>query len=225
MFTKAFIDALLEGMTSRKSCLSLRDIKDLAMDRLSEMQNAPKPVVLSPDQSEGDIADIPFFPNPKAEQIRRAEEEARADQIEKEQSAALSTSVADFTVSPTTSKNITLVRNDSTFRDNHSFLDRNGQVVADFNLQASMKTVKVTIRGLVSRLEPSKGYAPISLLYNGQQFLQDFNQPGGGFDPNDTTFQVPPRLLTPGTSKLTLQVSPNAQSHFWLYRLEIQQSA
>ncbi len=40
------------------------------------MQNAPKPIVLSPDQSEGDIGDIPFFPNPQVEEERphKAEE-------------------------------------------------------------------------------------------------------------------------------------------------------
>src|SRR6266566_1862481 len=47
----------------------------LAADFLSEMRDAPRPVVLSPDQSEGDIADVPFFPKPRAqeERVRQAE--------------------------------------------------------------------------------------------------------------------------------------------------------
>src|SRR5271157_535633 len=66
MFTKALLDALAEGMPQREH-LSLRDVKDLAADFLSESRNAPRPIVLSPDQSEGDVADIPFFPNPRAQ--------------------------------------------------------------------------------------------------------------------------------------------------------------
>jgi hypothetical protein len=61
-------------------------VKDAATDLLSEIRNAPKPVVHSPDQSEGDVADMPFFPNPRIEEerLRRAEEERRR-QAEEEQ--------------------------------------------------------------------------------------------------------------------------------------------
>ena len=65
MFTKAFLDALVQGASLPRD-LTLRDVKDLAADLLSETRNAPRPVVLSPDQSEGDVADMPFFPNPRA---------------------------------------------------------------------------------------------------------------------------------------------------------------
>src|SRR6266702_4391240 len=76
MFTKAFLDALSEGLLPQREHLSLREVKDIAANFLTEIRNAPRPVVLSPDQSEGDVADIPFFPNPRAEQerARQAEE-------------------------------------------------------------------------------------------------------------------------------------------------------
>ncbi len=79
MFTKAFVDALVQGTLSQRDRLTLRDVKDAATDLLSEIRNAPKPVVHSPDQSEGDVADMPFFPNPRIEEerLRRAEEERR----------------------------------------------------------------------------------------------------------------------------------------------------
>ncbi len=64
MFTKAFLDALIQGTPPPRDHLTLRDVKDLVADLLSETRNAPRPVVFSPDQSEGDVADIPFFPNP-----------------------------------------------------------------------------------------------------------------------------------------------------------------
>jgi hypothetical protein len=68
MFTKAVLDALAEGITSQQDRLSLREVKNLAADLLYGTRNAPTPVVLSPDQSEGDIADIPFFPNSRVEE-------------------------------------------------------------------------------------------------------------------------------------------------------------
>ncbi len=78
MFTKAFLEALSEGLPPQRERLSLREVKDLAASFLSEIRNAPRPIVLSPDQSEGDVADIPFFPNPRAEEERaRQAEEAR----------------------------------------------------------------------------------------------------------------------------------------------------
>ncbi|GHO54472.1 hypothetical protein [Ktedonobacter robiniae] len=77
MFSKAFLDTLVEGTAIQQEYLSLRDVKDNAADLLHEIRNAPLPVVLSPDQSEGDVADIPFFPNPWFEkyQSRKAAEE------------------------------------------------------------------------------------------------------------------------------------------------------
>src|SRR2546423_6902932 len=79
MFTKAFLDVLIQGTPSQEDRFTLRDVKDVATDFLSEMRNAPKPVVHSPDQSEGAVADIPFFPNARIEdeRWRRAEEERR----------------------------------------------------------------------------------------------------------------------------------------------------
>jgi hypothetical protein len=77
MFTKALVDTLVQGTTVQRDRLSLRDVKDGTADYLSEIRNAPRPVVLSPDQSEGDVADIPFFPNSwmEKQRLRRMEEE------------------------------------------------------------------------------------------------------------------------------------------------------
>jgi len=79
MFTRAFLDALTQGTSSQKARLNLRDVKDVAWDFLSSIPDAPRPVVDSPDQSEGDVAEIPFFPNPgfEKERIRLAEKEQR----------------------------------------------------------------------------------------------------------------------------------------------------
>ena len=68
MFSSALLESLSVGIANGHDYLSLREIKERAADLLHDLpaKNAPRPVVLSPDQSEGDIADIPFFPNPAA---------------------------------------------------------------------------------------------------------------------------------------------------------------
>lgn len=80
MFSYAVLDALLTGDANRPERLSLRDLRDLAADRLHDLPtgNAPRPVLHSPDQSQGDVADVPFFPNPAVDKAgvgleRRAE--------------------------------------------------------------------------------------------------------------------------------------------------------
>src|SRR5260221_343842 len=68
MFSEAFLNALTAGDRRHKDkiYLSLRDLTNLIADALhdSAEENAPRPHLHSPDQSEGDVADIDFFPNP-----------------------------------------------------------------------------------------------------------------------------------------------------------------
>ena len=87
MFTKAFLDALTQGIPVPRDYLTLRDVKDRAADLLAEIPKAPKPFVHSPDQSEGDVADIPFFPNFWMERQRRLEEEKQRQAEEEHQKA------------------------------------------------------------------------------------------------------------------------------------------
>src|SRR6266567_4027271 len=71
MFSSALLKALAEGYPSQQKRLTLREVKDLIEDILREMPNAPRPVVHSPDQSQGDVADIPFFPNPGRQYVQK----------------------------------------------------------------------------------------------------------------------------------------------------------
>jgi ABC-type branched-subunit amino acid transport system substrate-binding protein len=65
MFSKALLDALSRGDPRRQDSLSLHAIADLTEDVLNMMpeKNVPRPEVHSPDQVDGDVADVPFFPN------------------------------------------------------------------------------------------------------------------------------------------------------------------
>src|SRR5207245_11357895 len=103
MFSHALLDVLRNGDLHRPHLMSLRDIKELAEDRLVALpeRNAPRPGLYSPDQSEGDVADVPLFPNVRAgkkqgrqtkeakrprveEQTRKAKEEEQVRRAEEE---------------------------------------------------------------------------------------------------------------------------------------------
>jgi hypothetical protein len=79
MFTQALLHTLRVGTPYQRENLSLYTVHRLTEDYLRQMyyDKAPRPEVHSPDQSEGDVAHIPFFPNPRAqqEQAGQAEEE------------------------------------------------------------------------------------------------------------------------------------------------------
>ena len=68
MFTGALMDVLRSGDRTISTSLSLMQIGRQVEWRIREQyaDDAVRPKVSSPDQSEGDIASIPFFPNPSA---------------------------------------------------------------------------------------------------------------------------------------------------------------
>src|SRR5260221_4798345 len=79
MFTSALLSALRTGDPFQKTeQLSLRTVHRLTIDFLSKTygDNFPWPELHSPDQSQGDVANIPFFPNPQAEEERVRQAEA-----------------------------------------------------------------------------------------------------------------------------------------------------
>jgi hypothetical protein len=66
MFSEALSHALRTGDPSRSGALTMRAVAELARDYLEKQYpgGAPRPEIHSPDQREGDVADVPFFPNP-----------------------------------------------------------------------------------------------------------------------------------------------------------------
>ncbi len=69
MFSKALLQVLFMGDERRQEqhYFSLREVADLTEEVITrELEGkAPRPEIHSPDQKEGDVADIPFFPNPR----------------------------------------------------------------------------------------------------------------------------------------------------------------
>lgn len=74
IFSRALLDVLWRGDPNRSPMLSCRDIKDLAEMQLSASPEleAPRLALHSPDQSEGDVADIPIFKNLSSPQQSRS---------------------------------------------------------------------------------------------------------------------------------------------------------
>jgi hypothetical protein len=77
MFSGALISALRQGHTSCGQKLSFFELGKLVEQILRNEypENWVRPEVLSPDQREGDIANIPLFPNPAWVKQRRVEQD------------------------------------------------------------------------------------------------------------------------------------------------------
>ena len=73
MFSKALLHVLSIGNPKRpdEAYLSLHDVADLMEEALEQLlaEKAPRPELHSPDQVDGDVADVPFFPNPVARPV------------------------------------------------------------------------------------------------------------------------------------------------------------
>jgi serine/threonine protein kinase len=133
-------------------------------------------------------------------------------------------SVANFTVNPPGAHGMTLVTDETSFGGDHAALNAGQQVVIDFSYPDSpasgkSRNMNISINALISRLDNRDGYAPMSLYCNGQVVIQNFTLPGNGFQPNETSFQVPPAQLVRGKNEVKLLISANAQSEFWLYSI------
>ncbi len=72
LFSAALLQAVHTRYSSQQDALSLRTIASLTEHILFDVsaEKAPRPEIHSPDQSEGDVADVPFFPNPNEQAIK-----------------------------------------------------------------------------------------------------------------------------------------------------------
>jgi serine/threonine protein kinase len=146
------------------------------------------------------------------------------------QVASASVGEADFSVQPVRVRDLVLVQNGAIPQNGFSVVGQGGQVVVDYTLTGNYSLtgphkpiLTVIMRGLVSRNGNDAGYAPISLLCNGQFIVQNFTLPGGGFNPETSSFQVPFGFLTRGRNRITFEVSSTSTTNFWIYDLKIMQ--
>ncbi|SEI83370.1 Caspase domain-containing protein [Dyadobacter sp. SG02] len=83
LFTEGLVTALNQGdVTISKPVLSLREIKTITDSKIRQLRpdNSVYPIIISPRQNEGDIADIPLFLN-YAFRDRSADINIQADRI------------------------------------------------------------------------------------------------------------------------------------------------
>lgn len=87
MFSGALIEVLRSGAEHLGERISLAEIYELIVDKISDAHSADgvRPEIYTPDQKEGDLARVPFFPNPAKAQDRHSkrigELERRLDEI------------------------------------------------------------------------------------------------------------------------------------------------
>lgn len=87
MFSQALLYVLRDKSSYQKGSLSLRAVANLADDYLWTMygdKQAPKPEIHSPDQSEGDVADVPFFAGTRVNGIKIFPIDATMDEKQRE---------------------------------------------------------------------------------------------------------------------------------------------
>jgi outer membrane protein assembly factor BamB len=68
-FSEALLKCLNTGSADEPGQMSLYTVGNLVQNSLRERGKASKPEIHSPDQREGDIAAVPFFPNPQAQVV------------------------------------------------------------------------------------------------------------------------------------------------------------
>lgn len=135
-------------------------------------------------------------------------------------------SAVNFTTQTPSLSHITLISNDSSFSTDHADLLPNQKVTIGFTLQPHKSNIMLSIRGLVSQNGPNNpGFSPINISCNGQTVVSNYTIPGNGNSPDTTSIQLPNQQLTATNNQLQIQVASNAQTIFWLYNLEVTQSA
>jgi hypothetical protein len=128
----------------------------------------------------------------------------------------------DFSSDPPRLENVELVTDNAVFSNDHVILGNDECLDIEFEVsEDDLEQTVVSFVGLVSRLNPDEGYAPVTLSINEQEFVSDYTVPGGGDIPQKCPFQISAELLHPGTNTFTLQIASDARSYFWLYRFAV----
>jgi hypothetical protein len=138
-------------------------------------------------------------------------------------SASTVLGTVNFRVNPPQAANLTVLRNDGQFQNDHQRLGNSQVVTVGFDLGAGPlpPTLQVRLVGLVSRLGSSDGYSPITITVNNTVIVSHFTVPGGGYNPTECSFSVPAAALRQGQNQYSIQVASDAQSFFWLYEMGV----
>jgi hypothetical protein len=135
---------------------------------------------------------------------------------------------ADMTKDPPVTTGMAITANQGGFQNDHWRYGNNQQLAVSFDLQyvgAPRDQVLLSVTGLVSRNGGQDGFSPITITVNGQTLAANVTVSGGGYNPEQAVFVVPTSMLRPGSNSAAIQVAANAQTYFWLYRLDVTELA
>lgn len=130
---------------------------------------------------------------------------------------------ADFSSDPARLANCEVKYRGCHFGGNHLKLDAGGSVRFAFTVEEGEEILEATLKvtALVSKMGPSPGHAPMSILVNGEPLVAHLTIPGGGDLPQTCVFAVPGRWLRPGRNRVQVRSGVDARTMLWLYRITV----
>jgi hypothetical protein len=100
----------------------------------------------------------------------------------------------------------------------HLTIDSEGLLRLDFPVEQP-SAATLTIKALVSRLGPNRGYAPIDIVVNHEVLFSRNSLPDDEDYPHEVRFSVNGDHLRSGVNTLELRVVRESRSLFWLYHV------
>ncbi|OOC52840.1 MULTISPECIES: hypothetical protein [Nocardiopsis] len=128
---------------------------------------------------------------------------------------------ADLSVEPARLGNATVRYGNGRFGGDHLKLDAGGSVEFAFETDEDVVEAVLRVTALVSKSGRSPGYAPMTVLVNGEPVASRMTVPGGGDLPQDCDFAVPGRWLRRGRNQVTVRSGADARTMLWLYRVSV----
>jgi hypothetical protein len=128
---------------------------------------------------------------------------------------------ANFSVDPPQLANAEVATHSCRFDRNHLALGAGGSVGFAFHVDGEEEIAEVTlkVRALVSKSGPGPGFAPLTVLVNGEPVTSRLTIPGGGDLPQTCVFAVPGRWLLPGSNQVEIRNGVDARTMLWLYHV------
>ncbi|SIO85026.1 hypothetical protein [Nocardiopsis sp. JB363] len=129
---------------------------------------------------------------------------------------------ADLTASPARVANAHVDRENARFGGSRIELDSGGSVDLTFYLDRAIVEGVLRVTALVSKSGGSPGYAPLTVLVNGEPVASRLTIPGGGDLPQSLDFAVPGGWLrTDGPNVVTVRSGTDSRTMLWLYRISL----
>lgn len=130
---------------------------------------------------------------------------------------------ANFSVQPAQLANAEVSIQGCHFGGNHLKVGAGGAVEFTFSVDGGEEVLEATLKvtALVSKNGPRPGYAPLTILVNGEPVASRLTIPGGGDLPQTCVFAVPGRWVLPGRNRVEIRSGVDARTMLWLYRVTI----